>query len=91
MCKKFDQIFKEESVMKLHMKKHNEEVKMFKCKECGKTYKYESALIFHMKKHEDQIKGFFCDDCKSKFTRKDNLYKQKARIHGEYNINFNAA
>ena len=28
---------------------------------------------------------------KSKFTRKDNLYKHKARIHGEYNINFNAA
>ena len=91
MCQKCNQIFTEESSMKLHIKKHKEEVKIFKCKECGKTYKYEYFVILHMKKLEDQLKGFFCNDCNSKFTRKDNLYKRKARIDREYNINFNAA
>ena len=91
MCQKCNQIFKEEAVMKLHIKKHNGDVKIFKCKECGKTYKCECFLILHMKKREDQLKGFFCNDCNSKFTRNDNLYKHKGRIYREYNINFNAA
>ena len=90
LCTRCNRSIKRESDFKRHMKAH-EEVNIFKCEVCGKTYKYECLLTLHIEKHEEKLKGFFCDDCNAKFTRKDNLYKHRERVHGRYNINFDAA
>ena len=41
-----------------------------------------------MEKHVAEDKGFSCDLCTSKFTKKKNLYKHRARVHRLHNIDF---
>ena len=62
----------------------------FKCTKCEKVFKHKTSLKRHLKQHEAELDGFVCDICNSKFTREDNLYKHRGRIHGLFNINFDA-
>jgi len=61
-----------------------------KCAECGKVYKHKISLKRHMEVHKDEADGFDCDICKKKFTRNDNLYKHRERVHHIWNVNLDA-
>lgn len=62
-----------------------------KCPQCKKMFKHGISLRRHIKQHETNSETFICSDCSKKFTRKDNLFKHRERIHKLYNIHLPAA
>ena len=59
-----------------------------KCPQCKKMFKHGISLRTHIKQHETNSETFICSDCSKKFTRKDNLFKHRERIHKSTTFTF---
>ena len=57
---------------------------------CKKTFHHLANLKRHMRCHEENPVVFLCDICGQNFTRKDNPFKHRERIHQLFKINFDA-
>ena len=65
--------------------------KEWKCVVCGKEYKHKVSLERHTKDiHGSSSEGILCDMCDLKFTRRDNLYVHKRKVHNAYHMNLDA-
>ena len=61
-----------------------------KCSKCIKTFYDEANLKRHLKIHEENPTVFQCSICGNSFTRKDNLYRHRERVHNLVYINIDA-
>ena len=65
--------------------------KKWKCAVCGKEFKHKVSLERHTKyNHGSSSEGISCDMCDLIFTRTDNLYVHKRKIHNAYHMNLDA-
>lgn len=62
-----------------------------KCTKCDKMFRHKISLQRHMRVHEDTPESFPCGDCSKSFTRKDNMFKHRERVHNLTNVNVDAA
>jgi len=60
------------------------------CASCKKTFYNDANLKRHLRLHTENPPDFPCDVCGKKYTRKDNLFRHRERVHRMFNINFDA-
>jgi hypothetical protein len=60
------------------------------CSKCSRTFYDEANLKRHLRIHGENPLGFRCNICENKFTRKDNLYRHRERVHNLVYINIDA-
>ena len=63
---------------------------LFNCSECEATFSHQVSLKRHEKSHRNSDESLNCDKCDKTFTRKDNYWNHRERIHGLLNINIDA-
>ena len=59
----------------------------YTCKVCGKKYAHEVSLNRHAKSHKESEVSIACEECGKTFTRRDNFWKHRERVHNLVNIN----
>ena len=64
--------------------------KALECSTCKKTFYNKANLKRHLRLHTEYPPDFPCDICGKKYTRKDNLFRHRERVHSLFNINFDA-
>ena len=64
--------------------------KALQCSTCRNTFYNEANLKRHLRLHAENTLDFPCNICGKKFTRKDNLFRHRERLHNLFNINFDA-
>ena len=82
-------------IINMHSKQHKVRIrksveKALECSTCRNTFYNEANLKRHLRLHEENPLDFPCDICGKKFTRKDNLFRHRERLHKLFNINFDA-
>uniref|UniRef100_A0A1B0DP72 C2H2-type domain-containing protein n=1 Tax=Phlebotomus papatasi TaxID=29031 RepID=A0A1B0DP72_PHLPP len=80
-CSKCSKDFLSRSEYKLHVKTHEDDLKVI-CYICGATYKSKSALAIHMGVHNG-VTPFECPICKKFFTQKGALVRHMPIHTGE--------
>ncbi|XP_072317154.1 uncharacterized protein [Eucyclogobius newberryi] len=78
-CSDCGMLFKLNSLMAEHRRKHTESSSLFPCKVCGKSFKCSSRLHQHQYLHTGQ-KPFCCSECGKTFAIAQNL-KAHCRQH----------
>ena len=90
----FIEKFSRDRHINIHHKKVNTRSKpareLSKCTICGKVFTHKISQVRHTKTHEPNVDKFSCDRCDKIFSRKDNLFQHRERIHGLYKVNFDA-
>ena len=90
----FIEKFSRDRHINIHHKKANIRSKpareLFKCSICGKVFTHKTSQVRHTKTHEKKVVQFSCDQCEKIFSRKDNLFQHRERIHGLYKVNLDA-
>ena len=64
--------------------------KALECSTCRNTFYNEANLKRHLRLHAENPLDCPCNFCGKKFTRKDNLFRHRERLHNLFNINFDA-
>uniref|UniRef100_A0A6P4EWR3 LOW QUALITY PROTEIN: transcription factor grauzone-like n=1 Tax=Drosophila rhopaloa TaxID=1041015 RepID=A0A6P4EWR3_DRORH len=73
---------KDEDNLKQHLRRHNDEGKLFICSECGKSCKNSRALIGHKRySHSNVI--YTCEQCGKTFKKDISLKEHMAQHTGE--------
>ncbi|XP_030381761.1 transcription factor grauzone [Scaptodrosophila lebanonensis] len=73
---------KDEDNLKQHLRRHNDEGKLFICTECGKSCKNSRALIGHKRySHSNTI--YTCEQCGKTFKKDISLKEHMAQHTGE--------
>eukprot|EP01084_Bolivina_argentea_P061055 111587_1 len=76
-CSLCDKIYKRESNLKSHIKKHTEE--LYKCAHCHQTFNRKQNLKQHIRIHK-KVKPHKCSFCDKAFTQKHTLLDHE-RVH----------
>ena len=63
---------------------------LFKCSECSANFSHRVSLVRHENSFKNSSSSNECDKCDKTFTRRDNLWKHRERVHGLHNTNIEA-